>query len=249
MGRPESSEVVVLCHGYLAHKDHGVVKMLSQELPFNTVRFDFHGCGESSGHEAWSYGGYMGETKDDLRAVVLFLRSKGLSVRGVVGHSRGGNIVMLYAAVFDDVPLVVSLAARYDMSGGIVERFSKAQLKELEEGRGYFEIQDRGSNCVRRITKQSVADRKAIDMSVARNCTACRILTVHGTKDDTVPVEAGLAFDALLKESPGRHTLHLIDGASHSFVNVQEHAQNLLARVTEFLTHTPIDPPGPACGN
>src|SRR4051794_31585417 len=29
------------------------------------------------------------------------------------GHSKGGNVVLLYAATYDDVPLVVNVAARW----------------------------------------------------------------------------------------------------------------------------------------
>ncbi len=38
------------------------------------------------------------------------------------GHSKGGNVVLLYAAQYDDVPLVVNIAGRYHMQQGVKVR-------------------------------------------------------------------------------------------------------------------------------
>ena len=47
----------------------------------------------------------------DLRAAVLFVRGElGRSVIAVVGHSKGGNVVLLYGSMFDDVPLIINVA-------------------------------------------------------------------------------------------------------------------------------------------
>lgn len=41
------------------------------------------------------------------------------------GHSKSGNNVLLYAAKYDNIPLVVNIAGRFDMERGIAERFGK----------------------------------------------------------------------------------------------------------------------------
>ncbi len=57
--------------------------------------------------------------KDDIRATVEYLRAQGKKVSGLVGHSKGGTGVILYAAAFDDIPRVVNIAGRFDnMKGG-----------------------------------------------------------------------------------------------------------------------------------
>lgn len=50
-----------------------------------------------------------------------------------LGHSKGANDVLLYASIYDDVPLVVSLASRFDMKRGVRQRFGDEILKKVEE--------------------------------------------------------------------------------------------------------------------
>ena len=56
--------------------------------------------------------------KEDIRAAVLYLRSQGKKVTGLVGHSKGGTGVILYAAAYDDIPRVVNVAGRFDNMRG-----------------------------------------------------------------------------------------------------------------------------------
>lgn len=53
-------------------------------------------------------------------------------VAAMVGHSKGATDVLLYAARYDDVPCVVNLAARYDLQGGVVERFGPEVMRQLD---------------------------------------------------------------------------------------------------------------------
>lgn len=41
---------------------------------------------------------------------------RGLRVEMVVGHSRGANVAILYAATDGDLPAVVNVAGRFDMA-------------------------------------------------------------------------------------------------------------------------------------
>ena len=56
--------------------------------------------------------------KEDIRAAVLYLRAQGRSVTGLVGHSKAGTGVILYAADYDDIARVVNVAGRYDNMRG-----------------------------------------------------------------------------------------------------------------------------------
>lgn len=38
---------------------------------------------------------------------------------GRPGHSKGGNVVLLYASKYDDVPYVVNVSGRGDMKRGV----------------------------------------------------------------------------------------------------------------------------------
>lgn len=83
------------------------------------IRFDFHGNGESEGDEDWSFGGYLEEAEDDLHAVVESCSSYDLEVVCLVGHSRASTTVLLYASLYDHIPLIISLAGRFDLKQGI----------------------------------------------------------------------------------------------------------------------------------
>lgn len=68
----------------------------------------------------------------DLRSAVEYLQSLGLEVLCVVGHSKGGNVVLLYAAKYDDTPLVINYCGRFNMLTGIKERFGADIFERLE---------------------------------------------------------------------------------------------------------------------
>lgn len=55
---------------------------------------------------------------EDMRAAVNYLRSQGKSVVGLVGHSKAGSEVILYAGKYDDIPRVVNIAGRFNNQRG-----------------------------------------------------------------------------------------------------------------------------------
>jgi Serine aminopeptidase, S33 len=83
----QSSEkrVVVLCHGFASHRDGFHFPGIAQSLAkrnIGSLRFDFAGNGDSEG--TFQFGNYADEAQD-IRAAVLFLRSKDYTVVGIVG--------------------------------------------------------------------------------------------------------------------------------------------------------------------
>ena len=53
-----------------------------------------------------------------MRSAVEWLRAHGLHALGLVGHSKAGSGVVLYAAKYDDVPRVVNVSGRFEMKSG-----------------------------------------------------------------------------------------------------------------------------------
>lgn len=53
-----------------------------------------------------------------MRAAVEYLRRHGKSVVGLLGHSKAGSGVILYAAKYDDIPRVVNVSGRFDNQRG-----------------------------------------------------------------------------------------------------------------------------------
>eukprot|EP00921_Rhytidocystis_pertsovi_P026718 GHVQ01043075.1.p1 GENE.GHVQ01043075.1~~GHVQ01043075.1.p1 ORF type:complete len:239 (+),score=25.09 GHVQ01043075.1:150-866(+) len=182
-----TNKAVVLCHGLFCSKEHRLIQHLSKELGINAVVFDFHGNGHSGGEESWSFGGYESECDKDLREVVSFLRTHGIEVVGIIGHSRAANVVLLYSIKYDDIPLVVSIAARFDMKRGITRHFGEEKMKLLESV-GSFEMTPQDGRS-RVITKQGIEERTRIDMRKVSEIRKSKLLLAHGKKDAIIPYE------------------------------------------------------------
>ncbi|CAF1498322.1 unnamed protein product, partial [Rotaria sordida] len=135
--------IVILCHGYLSNKNALFLPQLSRDISdlttnqFHSVRFDFHGCGESTGRDEWDYGGYENEAKDDLRSIVEYLRNKNEKyfIRGLIGHSRAGTTVLLYTLYYDDIPIVVNIAGRYrlELAIGRRQNLDRNQIENIHQ--------------------------------------------------------------------------------------------------------------------
>ena len=100
---PESSSpvaCVVACHGLGAAKESDKYLLLAQELPaagFALARFDFRGCGESSGVEAETT---IATRIEDLEAVLdaLVKHPRLTGDFGLLGSSMGGFVAVHVAA-------------------------------------------------------------------------------------------------------------------------------------------------------
>ena len=53
-----------------------------------------------------------------MRSAVEWVRTQGLRALGLLGHSKAGSGVVLYAAKYDDVPRVVNVSGRFVMTSG-----------------------------------------------------------------------------------------------------------------------------------
>ena len=100
---------VVACHGLGASKDSDKYLLLGAELPaagLALARFDFRGCGESSGDEEDTT---IATRVEDLEAVMKFLAfHRRLDGRfGLLGSSLGGYVALHVAAARGDgLPVV-----------------------------------------------------------------------------------------------------------------------------------------------
>eukprot|EP00752_Nemacystus_decipiens_P005125 g4650.t1 len=211
--RGDSKSLWVLCHGLCSSCEGTVPRFVSENLDANTFRFDFAGCGKSGGE--WKYAGYDRELSD-LRAVVLHLRELGWSVDCVLGHSKGAAAVLRYGETFDDVPLVVNVAGRFDTSETPRSRFTEEQWDALETT-GSFEWNVKGQDLT--INKSDFEERAALDMKrTAEAIKGSKVLTIHGSEDETIPVADAHEFDKVLVNNE----LVVVEGATHRFATEPE---------------------------
>ncbi|KAL2547912.1 alpha/beta-hydrolase superfamily protein [Forsythia ovata] len=228
-----SMEIVVLCHGFRSSKETRTLSNLAVTLEnegISAFRFDFAGNGESEG--SFQYGNYFREA-EDLRSVIEHFTGAKRTIVAILGHSKGGNVVLLYASKYHDIHAVVNVSGRYDLKRGIEERLGKDFLERITKD-GFIDVKSSMGEVNYRVTKESLMDRLNTDMHEA--CLSidegCRLLTVHGSTDEVIPVEDALAFAKIIPN----HRLHIIEGADHRYSSHQaELASVVLPFVKECL--------------
>ncbi|XP_022729438.1 uncharacterized protein LOC111284773 [Durio zibethinus] len=209
-----SKEIVVLCHGFKSTKADRTMVNLALALEkegISAFRFDFAGNGESEG--SFEFGNYLREA-DDLHAVTQYFWGANRMISAILGHSKGGNVVLLYASKYHDIHTVVNVSGRYDLRKGIEERLGKDFMDRIKKN-GFVDIKNKTGSVEFRVTEASLMDRLNIDMREAclKIPGECRVLTVHGSADKVIPVEDALEFAKIIPN----HKLHIVEGADHNY--------------------------------
>ncbi|KAI7754106.1 hypothetical protein M8C21_014729 [Ambrosia artemisiifolia] len=224
-----SKQIVILCHGFRDSKNYSMMVELAFALEkhgISAFRFDFSGNGESEG--LFQFGNYSKEV-DDLHAVIQHFTAENRVISAILGHSKGGNVVVLYASLHHDVHTVINVSGRYKMDRGIEERLGKDYLERVKRD-GFIDIKSKQGAFLFRVTEESLMERLNTNMHEAglKVDPSCKVLTVHGSVDEVIPVEDALQFDKIIPN----HELRIIEGADHGYNN---HRDELLSVVLAFL--------------
>ncbi|KAL9339166.1 hypothetical protein Peur_068181 [Populus x canadensis] len=227
-----SNEIVILCHGFRSTKGNDTMVNLAKALEkegTSSFRFDFAGNGESEG--SFAYGSYWREA-DDLRSVMEHFRGASRAISAILGHSKGGDVVLLYASKYQDITTVFNVSGRYDLKRGIEERIGKDFMEKIKQD-GFINVKNRTGSVIYRVTEESLMDRLNTDIHKA--CLVinkdCRVFTIHGSADEIIPVEDALEFAKIIPN----HSLHIIEGANHSYTS---HQTELAAVVLKLMKAT-----------
>ncbi|KAE9601612.1 hypothetical protein Lal_00040596 [Lupinus albus] len=227
-----TTEIVILCHGLGASKEDNIIVNLAAGLDnagISSFRFDFSGNGESEG--TFEFGDYWREV-DDLHAVGQHFHEANRKVSAIIGHSKGGDTVLLYASKYHDIKTVVNLSGRYDLKGGLEDRLGKDFMEKIRK-EGFIDVKTNSGSVEYRVTEESLKERLSINMH--EECLQidkeCRVFTVHGSSDTTIPVEDAYEFAKILPN----HKLHIIEGADHVYSN---HQADLTSVVVNYIKET-----------
>lgn len=156
------------------------------------------------GYQAWSIeyrrvgaeGGYP-ETLDDVAAAIRAVPEPRLAL----GHSAGGHLA-LWAAAEGLVPAAVSLAGVCDLGAGVRDGLGDGAVRDFLRGE----------------------DRPDAD-PMRRLPIDARLLLVHGTDDDVVPVEQSRAFAHAagcgLLELPGVGHFEVVDPRTQAWAEIE----------------------------
>jgi fermentation-respiration switch protein FrsA (DUF1100 family) len=210
---PEGRErvpLVLACHGLHASKDSDKYLALGAELAgagLALARFDFRGCGESTGSEEAST---VGTRLEDAGAVLTYLAvHRRLNGRlGLLGSSLGGYVALHLAATRRETPPVVTWNA-------------PSNLDELVAAMP-ADAPGLGPALLREVMAGVYAEAPP---GVARH------LVVQAEADDVVPVEHGTTLYARAAEPCD---LIIIAGADHRLTD-PAHRKDALARSLEWF--------------
>ncbi|XP_031383357.1 uncharacterized protein LOC116197371 isoform X1 [Punica granatum] len=169
-----SKEIVILCHGFTCNKENIIMVNLAVALEkegITAFRFDFAGNGESEG--TFEYGSYWREA-EDLRSVVEHFKAENRVIPAVLGHSKGGRVVLLYASKYYDIGAVVNISGRYNMEGGVKERLGEDYMEVLKKD-GFIDVENKSGTVLYRVTMEGMMDLLNTNMHEAclqidKNC-------------------------------------------------------------------------------
>ncbi len=226
-------DVVLFCHGYKGYKDWGAWDLVAEKFAQNNfffVKMNFSHNGATPEQpidfpdlEACGNNNFIIEL-DDLETVIDWLTSEEIapgemnSARlSLIGHSRGGGIVLLKAAEDPRVKAVATWAGVSDFAsrfpaGKVLEDWKKKGVAYVHNARTKQEMPHYFQFFT---TFKENEDRLNIRNAVSDLNIPCLIL--HGDQDETVPAEEARDLQSWGKNAK----LKLITGANHTFGSSQ----------------------------
>lgn len=228
---PNQSELplVVFCHGYKGFKDWGpwslVAETLAKENIF-VVKFNFSHNGttlsqpnEFSDLEAFSNNTYSKEL-EDLNDVITHFKNgvykKKIDINNIclIGHSRGGGIVLLNASQRNDISKIITWAT----VGDYKKRFNEGSetfIKWKYEGVKYIENKRTGQLLPHKFNfyEDFIKNEKSLNIQKAIKRLDQSVLLIHGDKDDAVHMKESIELNNLCNSAQ----IKIIKDANHVF--------------------------------
>ena len=189
----EKPPCVITCHGLFSSKDSDKFLSIAQSFTGHgiaVIRFDFGGCGESSGSIAdTTVTGRLAE----LSAVVQFARQHELlgPRLGLLGSSLGGYLSLLYAAQDRSIGALAIWATPFSLPG-LRKSIPPHELKVLKED--FF------------------IDAACFDLLPLLPALHT-LLIIHGTQDEIVPHTHA---EKIYQLAGNPRELEIIPGGDHS---------------------------------
>jgi dienelactone hydrolase len=220
--------VVIICHGFKGFKDFAFFpytsrKLCDQGLAVVTMNFSGNGIGDDplnfTALDRFEKN-TISQELDDIEAVLDGIASGRLlgaqgNVQqvGIMGHSRGGCTAIVKAAEDPRLKCLVTWA-----SPAALGRYSDAVLRQWKEDGRYNFVnartrQDMFVHYAYIEDIQANRERYSLDLAVSR--LTIPYLTVHGTNDESVAVEAAHRLHSYAKG--GQAELALVEGGTHTF--------------------------------
>jgi dienelactone hydrolase len=220
--------IIIVCHGFKGFKDFAFFpytsrKLCEQDLAVVTMNFSGNGIGDNP-QSFTALDNFAQNTisqeLDDIEAVLdgiasgALLGTQGDARRiGIMGHSRGGCTAIVKTSLDPRVKCLVTWA-----SPAALGRYSDELLRQWKEDGRYNFVnartkQDMFVNYSYLEDIQTNRERYSLDLAVSK--VTIPYLTLHGTDDESVAVEAAHRLHGFANRAHAE--LALIDGGTHTF--------------------------------
>ena len=249
----QPKKVVIFCHGYKGFKDWGAWNLMAEvfaKANFFFIKFNFsHNGGTAEDSidfpdlEAFGNNNYTKEL-DDLESVLDWISNNSdykhevdIHDISIIGHSRGGGIVLLKATEDNRVKKVVSLAGVSDYES----RFPKESNFQEWAKKGVFYVKNGRTKQEMPHFYQFYTDfdknKKRLNIENATRNLEIPQLIIHGNKDTTV----------LIKEAESLHKWNsksifkVIENADHVFNVSHPWKEEVLSKELQRATNICVD--------
>lgn len=225
--------IVVFCHGYKGYKDWGAWNLVAesfaeQDVFFLKMNFSHNGGTKEQpidfpDLEAFGQNNFIKEL-DDLDSVISWIYNSKIYENEInkqnitlIGHSRGGGIVLLKSASDKRISRVITWAGVSDFAS----RFPVGEQLELWRKNGVAYITNGRTKQEMPHYFQFYSNFKehesSLTIKTAVNSLSIPYLILHGSKDETVSLKEA----QLLNSWNSTTQLSVIDEADHSFGSSQ----------------------------
>ncbi len=253
-GKPKP--VVIFAHGFKGFKDWGHFNLIAErfaEEGFVFVKFNFSHNGTTPGHpadfadlEAFGSNNFSIEM-DDLGCVIDFMLNESEPLQSgdadaeklfLVGHSRGGGVVILKANEDARVEKIVTWAVVNDFgkqwSQEVMDDWKKKGVVYIENARTHQQMP-----LYYQFAENYFANKDRLHIPTAVKNIKIPFLIIHGTDDEAVPYQSAVTMHGwnpaseLLPVDGGNHVF----GAKHPYerTRLPEDAEKVVGKTISFL--------------
>lgn len=222
-------KIIIFCHGYKGFKDWGAWNLMAEAFAnagFFFIKFNFSHNGGTVEQpidfpdlEAFGNNNYTKEL-DDLESVIDWISTSAdfksevdISNLSIIGHSRGGGIVLLKANEDARVKKVISLAGVSDYKS----RFPKKEKFQEWAEKGVYFVKNGRTHQEMPHFYQFYEDfqknEQRLNIQKATKNLKIPFLVLHGNKDTSVLIEEA---ESLHKWNP-KSSFKIIKNADHVF--------------------------------
>ena len=249
----QQKSVVIFCHGYKGFKDWGAWTLMAEkfsEAGFFFIKFNFSHNGGTVNQpidfpdlEAFGNNNYTKEL-DDLESVINWISNSSdykneIDVKNIslIGHSRGGGIVLLKSAEDTRVKNVITLAGVCDFEkrtatvGGL-EQWKKDGVKYVLNGRTKQNMPH-----FYQFYEDFIENKERLNVRKATENLNIPHLIIHGNNDTSVLISEA---ENLKKWNP-KSEFQIIEGANHVFNVAHPWKEDFLSKELKETVDYSID--------